>query len=104
MSPLSGNLRGLQETQNLRSETNFLSVVYVELASLVVHLVVVIEQSQSCCAALIFIDAHHGLGGGGQRVLQEVLPRLILAAEHPAGWHRQFVWYHHHEAFTEKMR
>lgn len=63
-------------------------------------LVVVIQQPQSCHTVLISIDAHHGLGGGDQRVFQVVLPRLILAAEHSAGGHRHFIWHHHHQPFA----
>lgn len=60
------------------------------------HLVVVIQQPQSCSTVLISIDAHHGLSGSSQRVLQVGPPRFILIAEHSTGGYGHFVRYHHH--------
>lgn len=44
------------------------------------YLVVVIEQAQGSGAVFIPVDAHHGFGGGSERVLQEGLPGLILTS------------------------
>lgn len=67
------------------------------------YLIVVIEHSQSCCTVLISIDAHHGFGGSSQWVFQVGPPGLIItAAEHLARSH--FVWYHHHQPFTKKIK
>lgn len=42
-------------------------------------LVVVVEQPQGVGAVLVPVDAHHGLGGGCQRVLQVGPPCLVFA-------------------------
>lgn len=66
------------------------------------HLVVVVEQSQCCCTVFISINAHHGLSGSGQWVLQVAPPRLILAADRSTRGHQPFIWYHDHQPFTER--
>lgn len=66
------------------------------------HLVVVIEQPQRCCTVFITIDAHHGLSGSSQWVLQVVPPRFIVAVKHSTRWHHHFIWYYHHQSFTER--
>lgn len=48
---------------------------------LVLNLVVVVEKTQSRGAVVISIDAHHGLGGSCQWVLQEGFPGFILCGE-----------------------
>lgn len=80
--------------------TKWFPLCYFRCQVRFLHLVVVVEQPQSRCAVLIPIDAHHGLGGSAQRVLQVALPRFILAAEHSAGGRRHLVWHHHHQSFT----
>lgn len=45
------------------------------------HLVVVVQQAESCRAVLVSVDAHHGLGGRRQRVLQERFPGFIFSSE-----------------------
>lgn len=51
--------------------------------SLLCYLVVVVEQAQGCGAVFVPVDAHHGLGGGRQGVLQERLPRLVFVGVGP---------------------
>lgn len=67
------------------------------------HLVVVIEQAQGVGAVLVPVDAHHGLGGGCQWVLQVRPPRLILAGVGPPYCRvGAVVGDHHHQTLTER--
>lgn len=64
-------------------------------------LVVVVEQPQGVGAVLVPVDAHHGLGGRRQRVLQVRPPCLVLAGVGTP--HRRvgaLVGDHHHQALT----
>lgn len=45
------------------------------------YLVVVVQEAQSRRAVLVSVDAHHGLGGRRQGILQERLPGFILRGE-----------------------
>lgn len=102
MPPLSGNLTLLKQIRKVRSKnkSSYWIIIILAVTSCFPHLVVVIQQSQSCCTILISIDAHHGFSGSSQWVLQVAPPCLILAAEHSARWHKRFVRHHHHQPFT----
>lgn len=54
---------------------------YEGRAQKVCYLVVVVEQAQSGGAVVVSINAHHGLGGCRQRVLQKWFPGFILCGE-----------------------
>lgn len=45
------------------------------------YLVVVIQEAQSCSTVLVSINAHHGLGGSCQWVLQKWFPGFILCGK-----------------------
>lgn len=66
------------------------------------HLAVVVQQSQNCCTVLIAINAHHGFSGSAQRVLQVVLPRLIISVQHSAGGNGHLARHHHYQSFTDR--
>lgn len=66
------------------------------------HLVVVVEQAQGVGAVLVPVDAHHGLGGGCQRVLQVRPPCFILAGVGPPHCREgAVVGNHHHQTLTD---
>lgn len=68
-------------------------------------LVVVIEQAQGVGAVLVPVDAHHGLGGGRQWVLQVRPPCLVLAGVGPThSRERALVGDHHHQTLTDRDR
>lgn len=94
---------GPKTWEKSRQSTLKFLLFFLTTLEIISHLVVIIQQPQSCCAVFIAIDAHHGLGGSRQRVLQVAPPRLILAVEHPSGGHRQLVWYQHHQPLTAEV-
>lgn len=80
-------------------------VIYYTSFKLVLNLVVVVEQAQSVGAVLVPVDAHHGLGGGCQRVLQVRPPCLVLAGVGPPhSRERVLVGDHHHQTLTERCK
>lgn len=64
------------------------------------HLVVFIQKSKSCHAVLVSIDAHHGLGGCGERVLQVGPPGFILTCKHTAGQEGRLIGNHYYQPLT----
>lgn len=68
------------------------------------YLVVVVEEAKGVGAVLVPIDAHHGLGGGRERVLQVRPPCLVLAGVGPSHCAEgALVGDHHHHALTSKI-
>lgn len=64
------------------------------------HLVVFIQKSKSCHTVLVSIDAHHGLGGCSERVLQVGPPGFILTCKHTAGQEGRLIGNHYYQPLT----
>lgn len=67
-------------------------------------LIVIIKDSQGGHTILISINAHHGLGGSGQWILQVGFPCLIFTREGSAGWNAHLIRHHYNQTLTVKYR
>lgn len=67
-------------------------------------LIVIIKDSQGGHTILISINAHHGLGGSGQWILQVRFPCLIFTREGTACWNAHLIRDHNHQTLTVKYR